>query len=252
MRHKYAALAAILVAGCAAPVPKAVELTRPVPAVTPAKVQVSFTRFVMSTDQVEGDAGVAGRQVTIDDPVRVASISKLIVALAVMRLVDDGKVNLDRDVGEYLGWPIRNPAFPATPITLRQLMSHRAGLRDEIDYILPLDGDLAQILSDPRAWDRLHGPGTFFQYANINSPLIAATIEGATGERFDRLMSRLVLEPLGLDACFNWATGCSSNRRAQAVTLLRPNGVLAKDPRLLDNQECGVQPAGDGSCDIEK
>ena len=220
--------------------------------VRPAKVLVNFTADSITPAMVEGDAGVAGRAVTVDDPARVASISKLVVAIAVMRLVEQGKLDLDRDVSSYLGWKVRNPVFPDAPITLRALLSHQSGLRDKIDYIVPLDGNLDAVLANPKAWDNDHAPGTYFSYANINSPLIAAVMEGATGERLDRLLARLVLTPLGLDACYNWGAGCSDGRRAQAVTLLRPNGDLARDAAMKGPDPCAVYPASDGSCDIDK
>ena len=220
--------------------------------IRPAKVWVDFTVSTISTRFAQGHAGVADRLVTGDDPVRMASISKLVVALAVMRLVDQGKLDLDRDVNAYLGWSVRNPAFPNAPITLRYLLSHRAGLRDSVDYIIPLDGDLSAVLSAHAAWELQYPPGHYFSYANINSPLIAAVLEGATGQRIDRLIAQLVLEPLKMDACFNWGAGCSEGRRAKAVTLLRPNGDLARDAPLSGTEMCSVSPASNGSCDVEK
>lgn len=246
-----ATVAAMLVSGCVPPNGldnAALTVAR----IKPASVMVNFTADSVTPVAVEGDAGVAGRPVTIDDPARVASISKLVVAIAVMRLVEQGKLGLDRDVSDYLGWNVRNPAFPDVPITLRALLSHQSGLRDAVDYIVPLDGRLQAVLLNPGAWDAGHAPGTYFSYANINSPLIASVMESATGERFDRLMARLVLVPLGLDACYNWGAGCSDLRRAQAVTLLRPNGNLARDAAMKGPDPCAVYPASDGSCDVNK
>lgn len=245
-----ATLAAVMAAGCATSANA--ETLSDQTNIQPAVVKVDFTLDRITPAIVEGDAGVAERAVTIDDPARVASISKLVVAIGVMRLSEQGKLDLDLDVNEYLGWRVRNPAFPDAPITLRALLSHQSGLRDSVDYIVPLDGSLEAVLADPKAWDAIHAPGTYFSYANIISPLIAAVVEGATDERFDRLMARLVLTPLGLDACYNWGDGCSDGRRAQVVTLLRPNGDLARDAPMNGPDPCAVYPASDGSCDVDK
>ena len=174
-----------------------------------ASVRVAFDRRGETSAQTQGLADIgAGRAVTADDPVRIASISKLVAAIGVMRLVEQHKLDLDADVSALLGWRLRNPAFPHVPITLRLLLSHKSSLTDGIDYILPLDTSLQQVLADPKAWDSAHPPGTYFRYTNLNFPVVASVMERATGERFDRLMQRLVLAPLKLDACYNWAT-CS-------------------------------------------
>ena len=215
-----------------------------------ASVRVAFDRRGVTAVEAVGPADVAaGRAVTADDPVRVASISKLVTALGVMRLVEQKRLDLDADVSGLLGWSLRNPAFPDRPITLRLLLSHRSSLTDTIDYVLPLDVELQGVLADPKAWDPIHPPGTFFRYTNFNFPVIAAVMERATGERFDRLMDRLVLAPLKLDACFNWAT-CSDAAAARAVVLYR-DGVAVRDDNKGARPACPVQPARDGSCDLE-
>ncbi|MEO1167132.1 MAG: serine hydrolase domain-containing protein [Pseudomonadota bacterium] len=189
----------------------------------------------------------AGRELTVDDPVRIASISKLVVALAAARLVEEEMIDLRDDVSMHLGWQLRNPHFPDEAITLRALLDHRAGVRDDADYALPLDADLEAWMAGPGAWDAEHPPG-YFAYANLNYPIIAAVLEGATGERFDRLMARTVFEPLGLDACFNWTT-CSEEGRSRAVALYRPDGAVARDSQRAIAEDCPAIPASDGSCD---
>lgn len=216
-----------------------------------AQVRITFDRRGETSARAEGIADAAtARAATPDDPARVASISKLVIAIGVLRLVEAGKLDLDADASGLLGWRLRNPAFPDTPITLRLLLSHRSSLTDTIDYVLPLDADMAKVLADPHAWDAGHAPGTWFHYANFNFPVVAAVMERATGERFDRLMERLVLKPLGVRACFNWAR-CDGDTTSRALVLYR-DGLPAKDAAGNRKTPCPVTPASDGSCDLTR
>ena len=218
-----------------------------------ATVRVAFDRDGISTTRVHGLADKAtGRKLTADDPVRIASISKLVTTLGVMRLVEAGKLDLDADASDLLGWRLRNPAFPQTPITLRLLLSHRSSLTDHAGYWqTPLGGKLHDIVEVPRAWDTTHAPGTYFRYTNLNFPLVAQLMERATGERFDKLMQRLVLQPLGIDGCFNWAR-CSDATAARAVVLYDAAGKPVKDDNHGRKPDCPVMPASNGSCDLSQ
>lgn len=202
---------------------------------------VTFDAARLRAHDATGIADRTGnRRLTVDDPVRIASISKLVVALGVMRLVEEGRVNLDEDVSRRLGWQVRNPAFPQTPITLRLLLSHQSSLKDDGDrYVIPLGRSLQAALADAAAFDAGHAPGTYFHYSNLNFPVIASVMEKATGERFDKLMNRLVLKPLGLDACFNWTT-CSETRAAQGVVLFSSDGSVRKDDLASRQSRCQV------------
>ncbi|MFM5948024.1 MAG: serine hydrolase domain-containing protein [Novosphingobium sp.] len=198
----------------------------------PATVAVTFDRQTIHPALAEGEADRAShRAAGPDDPVRIASISKLVTALGVMRLVDQGRLELDRDITDYLGYPVRNPAFPDRVITLRLLLSHQSGLIDGDElYLIPLGVKLKERLADPRVWDRTHSPGSgWFHYTNLNFPVIGSVIERVTGERFDVAMHRLVLKPLRLDACFNWGAGCSDGAYKRAVVLYRASGEVARD-----------------------
>ncbi|HMG47606.1 MAG TPA: serine hydrolase [Allosphingosinicella sp.] len=232
-------LCLILLAGCA---------TVPARTPPPAYAWATFDRHAITASGASGLADRArGRRLTIEDPVRIASISKLIVALGVMRLVEQGRLDLDRDVSDYLGWRLRNPAFPDRPISLRLLLSHRSSLRDGVDYAVPYGTTLQSVLGNPAAFDAEHQPGAYFRYSNLNFPVVAAIMERATGERFDRLMARLVLDPLNLDACFNWTT-CGDAAIARAAVLYEPDGRVIRDDLGGRRPDCpALAPNG---CDL--
>lgn len=217
-----------------------------------ATVRVAFDREGITSIQTDGLADIAsGRKVTTGDPVRVASISKLVTAIGVMRLVEQGTLDLDADVSTLLGWPLRHPRFADRPITLRLLLSHQSSLTDAAGYYgVPLGGQLRSVLDDPRAWDAEHAPGTYFRYTNLNFPLVAMVMERATGERFDRLMQRLVLRPLGIEGCFNWDS-CSEAAAARAVVLYDTTGKPVRDDNHGRKPACAVVVT-DGNCDLSR
>lgn len=229
--------------------------TRPVAAPPPTPgLSYAWATFDAHDVRKSGASGLADRRtaraLTVDDPVRVASVSKLIVALGVLRLAEQGRVDLDEDVSKYLGWELRNPAYPGTPITLRLLLSHRSSLQDAGEaYVIPLGGTIRGAVADAKVFDADHAPGTHFRYSNLNFPVIASALETATGERFDRLIHRLVMAPLKLDACFNW-TMCSDAKVARAVTLYRPDGSVALDDLQGARPPCPVFRRGT-DCDLD-
>ena len=254
-RHLLAALALLAA-------PAAAEVYTPPP---PATVVVAFERESVRPLIVEGLADIATeRPVEANDPVRIASISKLVMALTALRLMDEGKVDLDRDVSDYLGWKVRSPYYPDVPVTLAQLMSHRAGLSGAADYIIPLGTSLEAKFADPASWREGVRPGgretretlfgapdpDSFAYSNLGAPLVATVLEAASGERFDQLAERLVFKPLGVKACFNWV-GCGPDMAARAVVLYRHTGEVAKDSTGDLPPNCTIPVAEGQACDLE-
>jgi len=174
-----------------------------------------------------GTARTADLPLTERTLYRVASISKLVLAVAVMRLVEQGVLRLDDDVSDALGWPLRNPHFPQRPITLRLLLTHRSSLADAEPLVYPADVALREALEPGGRfyrngihWRRDAAPGERYAYVNLNSAVIATVMERATGERFDRLMHRLVLAPLGLRGGYDPSTFAAEDL-ADIATLYR-------------------------------
>jgi len=219
-----------------------------------AEVGVAFDANGEITTFAEGLADPQSRRaVTPDDPARVASVTKMVVAIGVMKLVEAGKLDLDRDVSDYLGWRLRNPSFPDQPISLRKLLSHTSSVREHDDnYVLPLGASLQTAMQDPGEWDHAHGPAdNYLAYTNMNFPIVASVVERVTGERFDIWMGRDVLDPMKLDACFNWAA-CDDAVIARAVELDAPGGKPLKDDLHGQRPACPVSIRDGEPCDLTR
>ena len=178
---------------------------------------------------IDNDDPQKGRPAGRDTLYRIASISKLVTTLGVLRLVETGKLELDRDIGDYLGYPVRNPHFPDAPVTLRMLLTHTSSLRDDGGYYWEAKRgvDLRDVLTpggaqygEGKMWASNARPGSYFHYANFPWGVIGTVMESATGERFDRLMRQLVLAPLGLRGGFEPAE-FAPGVLAQVATLYR-------------------------------
>lgn len=154
--------------------------------------------------EVYGYADVAsGRVLTIDTPMSVQSITKSVTAWGVMHLREKGLIDLDAPVSQYLkSWQFPLTDYPTEKITVRQLLSHTAGM--------PL-GDFTNIYSPgevmPSNRDVMTGeavlmrePGTRFSYSNTGYNLLEILIEDVTGQSFSDYIRTEVLLPLGLES----------------------------------------------------
>ncbi len=185
-------------------------------------------------------AGENDRALTPDSLMRVASISKTLSAIVVMQLVEEGTLDLNRDVSEYLGWELRNPNYPDRPITLRYLLAHVSSIRDAGEsYIIRYPRAIREAFdpSDPDFGERFQngeegldrGPGVFFEYCNLNYGVVGTVLEKVTGQRFDVLMDERFFEPLGLSGGFNVAESFGNRPTEHGVALsqARSGGGLA-------------------------
>ncbi len=144
----------------------------------------------------------AGEPLQPDTSFRLASISKMVTALAVMKLAEQGRIEIDRDVNEWLPFALRHPQAPEAPVTLRQLMSHTAGLQDGGDYTQALSSGrpVDQVLAGD-SWRQVP-PGHSWQYSNLGAGLVASVLEAALDEPFEGIMQGTLFAPLGIAASF--------------------------------------------------
>lgn len=174
--------------------------------------------------------------VTADTKYRVASISKVVTATALMQFHEKAKFSLDDDVSPLLGFELRNPHHPDLPITFRHLLTHRASFADGAAYddFLMFTYDhpneapgMAELLrpggrffKDGAVFSE-HAPGTHYGYSNLGFGLVGILVERLAGERFDRYCARTIFEPLGLSCRFNPA---DLGLEHPLAVLYRPSG----------------------------
>jgi CubicO group peptidase (beta-lactamase class C family) len=129
---------------------------------------------------------------------RIGSVSKLFTWTAVMQLVEQHKLDLDRDVNDYLDFKI--PAKFGKPITLRDLMTHTAGFEDTTRDLLPAtpDGvDLGRYLKS-HIPARIFPPGKIVAYSNYGAGLAGYIVERVSGQPLDAYIQKHVLAPLDM------------------------------------------------------
>lgn len=147
-------------------------------------------------------------------PMTIASISKTFTGVAMMRLVAEGKLDLDADVNRYLPFRVRNPRFPDIPITLRMIATHTSSITDRWEVYRATyhwGGDAAESLPDfITSYFAPDGhrysadnyttlaPGKARDYSNIGAGLVGFIIERLTGDRLDAYTRRHILTPLGM------------------------------------------------------
>ncbi|MHC1785612.1 MAG: serine hydrolase domain-containing protein [Christensenellales bacterium] len=133
---------------------------------------------------------------------RMASLSKMVTALAALKLWEAGRLDIDGDLSPMLGYPLRHPGAPEVPLTLRLLMSHRAGICDGKAYEegLLLGTPAPKILGGDSFLQTL--PGEAWHYSNFGAGLVACAMEGALGASFEAIMQETVFLPLGIRASF--------------------------------------------------
>ena len=182
---------------------------------------------------------------------RIASISKIIVAMAALKLIEDGKANLDDDIGDIIGFKIRNPYYPDDKITIRMLMTQTSSITDGYDDENPLyDNEISGYngvngtnwevsLKDllvpsnnkyytPLTYDQ-NRPGSKFIYSNFGCGILACIVEALSGELFTTYVEKEFFEHLGIDASFR---ACNIKHQENIASLYYPTNDVNQPYRL--------------------
>jgi len=172
---------------------------------------------------------------------RVGSVSKLFTDVAIMQLVEQGKIDLDAPVTRYL--PDFHPHNPyGKAITLRQLMSHRSGLVRESpvgSYFDSTSPPLSTTIASLNRTTLVYPPESHTKYSNAAIATVGLVLERMNGVPFAQALSKAVLEPLGMTA--------SAFAPTPALTRdLAPAEMWTLDGRTFaaPTFQLGIAPAG--------
>ncbi|MGW2813636.1 serine hydrolase domain-containing protein [Streptomyces sp. NPDC001415] len=193
-----------------------------------------------------GEADLDGTPMRADARFRVGSNTKMFTSVIVMRLAEQGRIDLDKPLRDYLP----TGTLPGNwPITARQVLEHRAGVYDHINDLLEQSGEettaafekrIRNTVYEPRdlvALSVKHGlqyaPGTAYAYSNTGFVLLALAAEHLTGRPYAELLREQIFAPLGLRRTSFTVPG-------KRITGRHITGYLTHDDRgkpLLDSTE---------------
>ncbi len=140
-----------------------------------------------------------------------ASVSKTMIATAVMQLWEKGLINLDADINRYVNFPIRTPSFPNDSITPRMLLTHTSAIKDEWntmgslyvygDSPIPLDSFMRNYFAPTGIYYSnanfyTYQPGSQYSYSNMGSTLAAYLVEAITGDKFSHYCDTAIFQKI--------------------------------------------------------
>lgn len=147
-----------------------------------------------------------GKKVDANTAIHLASVSKILTATAILKLVQEDNIMLDQKVTDWL------PRFPYKNTTIRTLLNHRSGLQHYSNFpgLLKKSWDRKKVLSNQDVYEILvkhkfrlvFNDNTRFDYCNTNYVILALIIEKATGLNYRDAMQELIFKPLGMKNTF--------------------------------------------------
>ncbi|MDX9800793.1 MAG: serine hydrolase domain-containing protein [Spirochaetia bacterium] len=146
---------------------------------------------------------------TIDTRCRVESISKSVTAWGVMKLVTEGKIDLEKTLASYLKtWSLPESLYSEEKVTIRQLLNHNSGMPlGTLDALYDPEDELPSLREFLKSDAILfQEPGISYSYSNVGYNLLELLIEEVTERDFAQYMSDEILDPLGMyDSSFTWS-----------------------------------------------
>ncbi len=193
----------------------------------------------------------------------IASCTKPITALGILKLVDNGKVKLDDPVNSYLPFQVVNPNFPKDEITIRMLLAHVSSIKDNWNMLTPLythetgGGDSPLLLADFMEGYLLEGGqfyhlkdnflnsevATVYQYSNVGYALLGYLIQRISGRSFIDFMREEIFTPLDMNDTYWMLKEVPHNNIAKPHELPSKTNKLS-GPKIFDHYGYADYPSG--------
>lgn len=213
-----------------------------------AEVRVGDDTWSESIGTREIDGG--GGEVDEDDRVRIASLTKSMVAATLLQLQSEGEVDLDRPLSDYLPGLLPYEAEP----TVRQVMQHTSGLNDYFTYLYAsmVDGDMSDFYANYRTHytpeelvavgtqdPLLFEPGAGWSYSNTGYMALGLLVEELTGDDLDEVLEDRVFDPADLEDTYLPRDDTSGIRGANPVPYVTTGDAAAPyfDSTKLSNNQ---------------
>jgi CubicO group peptidase (beta-lactamase class C family) len=166
---------------------------------------------------------------------RVGSLTKPVTALGVMQLVAAGKIDLDQGLKKQLsGFSIRHHQHYSTPVTPRQLLSHRSGLPSDLRKGMYTETPFTRVTSLLNTEYAAYAPDRVYSYSNIGYDLLGHLIEQHSGQSYTDYIGEALFAPLGMDSSgFHLSPALGVRLSAGHLDgQIRPNPPLRDTPAL--------------------
>lgn len=137
---------------------------------------------------------------TRDHKLRIASISKVVVAMNAMALAEDGKLDLDGDIGQYWNCQTKNRAYPDTPVSIRSILSHTSSIPMYGDNTSRRYASVRQRLANGDFSSLKPGSINSWGYNNYGFGVLGMTLELSQNRRYDDIADEYFFLPLDMDA----------------------------------------------------
>ena len=185
-----------------------------------------------------------GTPLSVESVMHIGSVGKQMTALAMMMLVEEGKLNYDDPVGKY----VPELKHYGEDFTIRHLLHHTSGLRDYNDALedrlynrakYPTNADLVAVLSQMKGPARR--PGAVFDYSNPGYELLAVVIERVSKQTFPKFMQTRIFDALGMTHTFSLP---NATRRADPLVAMSYTGSAAAPEAYPSDDFDGLYGSG--------